>query len=116
MEESTYIHELVLKVFDELKNSVEHYHLEFIGFGKCYDGIQMYITAFFQTEEERDDAFADGVCNDIDRKFLELAKPYDTEGRLSSDRKYIYYDSMENVEKNYEGKMPLYFAEEAEKD
>ena len=111
MDEKEYIHELVLKVFDQLKDSVEHYQLEFIGFGKCYDGVQMYITAFFKTNEERNDAFADGVCNDIDRKFLELARPYDKKKILTSDRKYIHYDSIENLNANYEGKMPLYFAE-----
>jgi hypothetical protein len=112
MEDKDYIHELVLKVFDDLKNSVDHYQVEFIGFGKCYDGKQMYITAFFRTEEERNDAFADGVTNDIDRKFLELAAPYDKKKILNADQKYIFYDSMENVQKNYEGKMPLYFAAE----
>lgn len=112
MDEQEYIHELVLKVFEELKSSIEHYQLEFIAFGKRYDGIQMYITVFFETNEEKNDAFADGVSNEIDRKFLELAKPYDKENLLDSSRKYIYYDSMENLNKNYQGKMPLYFSEE----
>ena len=103
MDEKEYIHQLVLKVFDELKDSIEHYQL--------YKDVQMYITVFFHTEEERNDAFADGVCNQIDRKFLELAKPYDKENILNSNRKYIYYDSMENLNKNYQGKMPVYFAE-----
>ena len=111
MDEKEYIHKLVLKVFDELKNSIEHYQLEFIAFGKCYKNMQMYITVFFHTEEERNDAFADGVCNQIDKKFLELAKPYDKKNILDSNRKYIYYDSMENLNKNYQGKMPVYFAE-----
>ena len=34
MDEKEYIHQLVLKVFDELKDSIEHYQLEFIAFGK----------------------------------------------------------------------------------
>ncbi len=113
MDENEYIHELVLKVFEELKNSVEHYRVEFIGAGKCYDGVQMYITVFFRTDEERNDAFADGVTNDIDRKFLELASRFDKKKLLKPDRKYIYYDSMENLEKNYQGKMQLYFAPES---
>lgn len=110
MDENEYIHELVLKIFDDLKAGVEHYQLEFIAFGKCYGEQQMYITVFFNTEEERNDAFADGVSNEIDRRFFELAKPYDNKGVLNPDRKYIYYDSIENLNKNYQGKMPLYFA------
>lgn len=114
-ENSEYIHELVLKVFDDLKSSVEHYQVEFIAFGKCYGEDQMYITVFFRTEEERNDAFADGVCNEIDRRFLELARPYDKKKLLSGEKRYIYYDSMENVNKNYEGKIQVYFADCKEK-
>lgn len=110
--ENEYIHEIVLKVFETLKEGVEHYDVEFIAFGKMHGEQQMYITVFFHTEEERNDAFADGVTNDIDRRFLQLAKPYDTKNILTSDRKYIFYDSMENVKKNYEGKMQLYFSKE----
>ena len=82
MDEKDYIHEIVLKVFDTLTASIEHYQVEFVAFG-----------------------------NEIDRKFLELAKPYDKKKLLTSEQKYIYYDSMENVNKNYQGKLPLYFAD-----
>ena len=111
MDEKDYIQEIVLKVFDTLTASIEHYQVEFVAFGKCYGGEQMYMTVFFATEEERNDAFADGVTDEIDRKFLELAKPYDKKQLLTSEQKYIYYDSMENVNKNYQGKLPLYFAD-----
>ncbi len=110
MDTQKMIHKLVLKVFDELKNGIDHYKLEMIAFGKCYRGEPMYMTIFFDTDAERNDAFADGVCNQIDRKFYELAKPYDKKNVLVHGKKYIYYDSLENVEKNYQGKMPLYFA------
>lgn len=110
MDQNEYIHELVLKVFDQLKGAVEHYELEFIAFGKCFDDEQKYITVFFKTEEEKNDAFADGVSNNIDRRFYELAKKYDKKRVLSPETKYIHYDSFENLNANYEGKMPLYFA------
>ena len=63
------------------------------------------------TTEEKNDAFADGVSNNIDRRFLELAKKFDKKKVLSPEKKYIHYDSFENLEINYEGKMPLYFAQ-----
>ena len=46
MDEKDYIHEIVLKVFDTLTASIEHYQVEFVAFGKCYGGANVYDCLF----------------------------------------------------------------------
>ena len=110
MKEQDYIHKIVLKVIGDLKlNFSEHYDIEFIACANKNMDEFKYITAFFRTEDEKGDAFADGLCNLIDRQFVNLSMEYDKKNIITNEKKYIVYDSIENLNKNYEGKMQLYF-------
>lgn len=54
MKDSTYIHKIVLKVIDELKEKFsQHYHMEFIAFANDTKDGPKYITVFSELKKRK---------------------------------------------------------------